>query len=897
MNWLKPYLIKVLLVGAVILLTAYLFFRAYYINFSPYVAVFSVVLFIAEFHTILLMYGMLYSLWPRNYPKFPKANTNKDLQINLFVTVAGEPTEIVRETIIGAKQAALYYQHTHKPNKLPRVIVLNDGKAANKDNWQEIAAICKEQGVYHVARETNEGYKAGNINNGLKEFPADDPHNTIDCFFDADFAAKENFLPEILKPLADDSIDFVQTPQRYKNLNTWVAEAAGAHQIFFFDYICPAKAYDNALFLCGTNYAIRRKALLDAGGVDNRFVTEDYATSIRLHLQGKKGVFLPKVLALGLAPMNLKEYFNQQMRWCKGCLDANAKYFKALFFGPLTLRQKFHYFLSTAYYFIGIRDLILILAPIPYLFFGISLIRANTLEYLAFVYLPLMIFNFILFFLTFRSPIKSLVLDLISFPIFATAFISCVIKKNLPFTITIKKYEKENPFKVYRVQLIVALALIAGLIYSLVMPTQANIYGRLINYFWAMYSAVFLVIGFFLVARENYSFRVALPTFLQIRPVHAYQFARVSFVALSVLITGLFSPTINDYVTSVNDRLQLQKYVQASTGNQELLVPEEGVYYGYYLPNLNTHPRNGTTQIVPGEKTSLVMYYQDWGDEKLFDRRFMDSLSQQNVIPVITWEPWDVKETQKGNSMQEAYSPKVIASGKYDDYIRRFAREAAAYKKPYFLRFAHEMNGNWYPWGDIESNTPQDYIAMWVHVHKIFEEEGATNTIWVWSPNSTDVHGTTDTVMKFYPGAAYVDWVAYSGFNWGDTQTSQWMSFKDLSRDIYGELETLNKPIMVAETSSVSRGDDKALWFRQTVKELPTMPKIKAVVFFNENFKDSDFKLSSGMDVKQVFREIIVTNTYFIQQPDVVTRETTVSTINYPMSKHATEMIQEAIIL
>src|SRR3989344_5336535 len=363
-SWKKVLFMKLLILYGVFLTSAYLLFRAYYINFTPALLPFSLLLYLAELHTLILLFGMFYSLWPRKYPKYISENKNKNLQINIFIPVCGEPIEVVK-----------------------------DGRGAKKDNWQDGREVCKEIGVYHVARKTNEGFKAGNINNGLKLFPADDPHNTIDCFFDSDFCAKKEFLTEILKPLVDDSVDFVQSPQRYKNLNTWVAKAAGAHQIFFFDYICPAKAYDNALFLCGTNYAIRRSALIATEGVEKRFVTEDYATSIKLHLIGKKGVFISKVLAYGLAPMNLKEYFNQQTRWCKGCLDANRAYLKDLVFGPLTKKQKLHYFLSTVYYFIGVRDAILILAPVPYLFFNISLIRANTVTYLAFIYLPLLIYK------------------------------------------------------------------------------------------------------------------------------------------------------------------------------------------------------------------------------------------------------------------------------------------------------------------------------------------------------------------------------------------------------------------------------------------------------------------------------------------------------------------------
>lgn len=802
-----------------------------------------------------------------------------NLQINMFITVAGEPTEIVKNTIKGALKAARFYKKHTNPDKEPRVIVLNDGKGAKKDNWKEIEAIARQLGAEHVARETNEGFKAGNINNGISVYPADDPHNTIDCFFDADFEAKEDFLVEILKPLADDNVDFVQSPQRYKNLKTWVAKAAGAHQIFFFDYICPAKAYDNALFLCGTNYAIRRKALLDAEGVENRFVTEDYATSIKLHLLGKKGVFVSKVLAEGYAPMNLKEYFNQQTRWCKGCLDANGAYLKQLLFGPLTLKQKFHYFLSTVYYFIGIRDLILVFAPLTFLFFGVSLVRANTNAYLVLLYAPYVIFNYVLFFKTFTHPLKSLVLDIVSFPVFAKAFISSVLGKNLPFTITIKKYQRENPFSIYKVQLAVLFVLLSGVVYSIFSQNHYNPYGKYINYFWTAYSSVFLAIGFFMVVRENValnlSFDLKLPSFTSRISNFQLGLAKLSAVLILSFITGLGAPIIYDAYAIERQKVSTESIVKNTKDfiyparEKNLLVPADGVYYGYYLPNLNKHPESPKIKVVQDESPTLTMYYQDWNENSGFNNPFMKKLSDKGVVPIITWEPYDNQNPD--SPLNEHGAPqKLITSGEYNEHIREWAVSAKNYNKPFFLRFAHEMNGNWYAWSATGGAEPQDYIDMWRHVHSIFEEEAADNVIWVWSPNNTDEYGETLGVLDYYPGDKYVDWVGFSAFNWGAPEgtNKKWRTFNYITFDIYNELAKLNKPIMVAETSSATYGGDKTGWFYNTLStDIPNLPLIKGVVIFNQDIPSGNFSLMGGMDYKDVIEENIISNNYYLKAP------------------------------
>lgn len=872
----KAAYVSIILYG-ISLLTAYAIFRAQLINTSGgiVIIILSTILFIAELHTIFHLYGMFYSIWPRKYPEYKKLNRDRKLRINMFICVCGEPAAIVRNTILGAKNAAKHYKKLVSPIHKPRVIVINDGYVAKKENRKEIKDLCRRLGVEHIARRKPGGFKAGNINNALSKTKTSDPHNTIDIVFDSDFAAKEEFLTEITKPFKDDGIDFVQSPQRYQNEDTWVAKASAAHQIFFFDHICPAKGYDNALFLCGTNFAIRRSALDSVNGLDTRFITEDYATSLNLHLKGKKGVFMPKVLALGFAPTSLKQYFSQQLRWSKGNFDVTRAYLKQILFGSLTFKQKLHYILSATYYLIGLRDLILMLAPIPYLFFGTPLIKANTMTFLGLVYGPLLVYNFILYSKTFKHPIKSIVLDLISFPIFTLAFLSSLLQKNLAFIVTIKKYERENPFNVYKIQIAVAATLLSGLLFNIF--THLNLsFGAVVNYFWAVFDIIFLTLGFFLIAKENAyldfignaknAILNLVPNLNYIIPARQFVFKSALAFSTSFAMINLMGMIDGQGHFVLLDRIKTEVDARRE---QELLVPSKGVYYGYYLPQLNNQPITPTVNVVNGEKPTLVMFYQDWNKDSGFNLEFLRSIYKQNVIPVITWEPWDSKNTEVASINQFDYSPKVIAEGKYDEYIKNWARGAAEFKKPFFLRFAHEMNGNWYPWGKVNGNTPEDYKKMWIHVHDIFEKEGATNIIWVWSPNNTDGFGKSDNVLDYFPGHQFADWVGFSGFNWGKTYSfNRWLSFKDLSKEIYSQLSKLNKPIMVTETSSVSYGGNKTEWFRKTLLEdIPSLNLIKAVILFDQDFKSADFSLSSAQYQEEIIKKHILKNDYYLKTP------------------------------
>ncbi len=419
----------------------------------------------------------------------------------MLICVCGEPTEIIRQTILAAKRTADVYTKKINPQRKPRVVVLNDGKVARKENWREILELCRELNIQHIARKIPGGFKAGNINNALTKLQTKDPRNTIDIVLDADYAALPKFLTEITKPFVSDTIDFIQTPQRYRNEKTWIAKAANAHQINFFQYYCESKADDNALFLCGTNFAVRREALNAVNGMDARFITEDYATAIKMHLAGKRGGFIKEPLAKGIAPATLKDYFNQQRRWAKGTFDTTFAFLPQFIWGPMNLKQKLHYLIASTYYLIGIRNFILLIAPMPYLFFNASIIKADNL--LLYLYIPILMFNFFTSIVLVRQPIKSLVLSLITFPVFSSAFVSSIFHRKLGFVVTTKKYERENIFVMYKIQLIICMILTIGLIFHITRyPSQGYI--AIINYFWTAYDILCLTIGFGLMVKENY---------------------------------------------------------------------------------------------------------------------------------------------------------------------------------------------------------------------------------------------------------------------------------------------------------------------------------------------------------------------------------------------------------
>jgi hypothetical protein len=170
-----------------------------------------------------------------------------------------------------------------------------------------------------------------------------------------------------------------------------------------------------------------------------------------------------------------------------------------------------------------------------------------------------------------------------------------------------------------------------------------------------------------------------------------------------------------------------------------------------------------------------------------------------------------------------------ILSGRYDSMIARTARRLATTGKPTMLRWAWEMNGDWYAWGGV--NNPEQsagFVKAWKHVWGIFADQGAKNVSWVWSPNwlSTPTD-SWNQVQAYYPGDKYVDWVAMSGYDLR-RETPETLFDKVYAR------YSPTKPIMIAEVGSVDRGGTtKGDWITTFARWADQRPGVGAVTWFD----------------------------------------------------------------
>ena len=259
-------------------------------------------------------------------------------------------------------------------------------------------------------------------------------------------------------------------------------------------------------------------------------------------------------------------------------------------------------------------------------------------------------------------------------------------------------------------------------------------------------------------------------------------------------------------------------------------------------------------------KAVYAHWFQSWEPQQY--GKFLSSLAQRlhsdGRTPLLTWEPQD---GTVGTAYQPDYSLDTIISGKHDNYIRTYAQDIRGSGVPIYLRLMHEMNGDWYPWGDsINGNTPEMYKQAWIHIHNIFEAEGATNVKWVWCPNEVSTWTPSHPMADFYPGDSYVDWIALDGYNWAGADGSPWYSFEEVFGKSYDEILGVapTKPLMISEFASDERGGSKAQWIRDIRTVVPTrFPKIKALIWFNKDQDGAFWKIDSSASALQAYQELV----------------------------------------
>ncbi|DBB00628.1 TPA: hypothetical protein ACH3X3_002312 [Trebouxia sp. C0006] len=235
--------------------------------------------------------------------------------VRVLVPCYKESLEILRRTIMAAYDAQL-------PEGCSRTIYLcDDGKDPKKRKWVDSLAsdVVYVSGRKRPAGEMNG--KSGNINNVCSQmYPPGTrvPGSELICVFDADQVASKEFFMKTI-PMFDggDDVGMVLSPQCFHNLNLH-SDIFNHSNVHFWEYMQPG--YDTLGFISctGTNFLVRSNALLEVGGSPQYTLTEDFALGMEMKKYGWHCRYVQEYLAIGEAPDQIRNCYQQRSRWCKG---------------------------------------------------------------------------------------------------------------------------------------------------------------------------------------------------------------------------------------------------------------------------------------------------------------------------------------------------------------------------------------------------------------------------------------------------------------------------------------------------------------------------------------------------------------------------------------------------
>jgi cellulose synthase (UDP-forming) len=295
--------------------------------------------------------------------------------VDIFIPTYNEPFGVLEKTMTGA--LCLDY-----PNA--KVWVLDDGRR----EW--LKTFCETKGVGYLNRPDNAHAKAGNINHALTKTNAE-----FVAIFDADFVPQRNFLMRTVGFFVDPKIGIVQVPHAFYNpdpmqANLALRKSLPDEQRFFFDVVMPCRDAWDAAFCCGSNSVTRRAALnAVGGGLPTESITEDILLSMTMLRAGYVTRYLCERLAYGLAPESVEAFFVQRQRWARGAIQI-LYLSKGPFGRGLTLMQRL-LFLPTHWLALGLRTFAALMAPLVFMWTGVSPVFDVSAADIVHYYLPMML--------------------------------------------------------------------------------------------------------------------------------------------------------------------------------------------------------------------------------------------------------------------------------------------------------------------------------------------------------------------------------------------------------------------------------------------------------------------------------------------------------------------------
>jgi cellulose synthase/poly-beta-1,6-N-acetylglucosamine synthase-like glycosyltransferase len=310
-------------------------------------------------------------IWSMKKPGYlPPENGHRVAMATTFVS--SEPIDMLEQTLLAMRDVK--YPH--------------DTYVLDESNNPNVRELCAKIGVTHFSRKDIERYnqksgkfqtrtKGGNINSWLDSYGKKYDFVT---FLDPDHKPLPTYLDCVLGYFRIGNVGFVQAPQIYGNqAKNWIARGAAEQTYYFYGPMLLGLHGLDSCIVNGSHSTFRMQALNDIDGYAVHDA-DDVLTSIRLNAKKWSGIYVPEVLAIGLAPDTWTTFLQQQTRWAYSMLDLFFHHYGRELKG-LKLEQRIGYLFLSLYYFLAIGFVLLLLLPLISVLFNYAPVNTELLTF------------------------------------------------------------------------------------------------------------------------------------------------------------------------------------------------------------------------------------------------------------------------------------------------------------------------------------------------------------------------------------------------------------------------------------------------------------------------------------------------------------------------------------
>lgn len=190
--------------------------------------------------------------------------------------------------------------------------------------------VSNHKTVKLIRRESKTGFKAGNLNHGLKQIADEYEYFAIS---DADGILPKDFLTRLIPYFSlDKNIGFIQSQQQTNPKQGFIFSEYLKHQTrLHYKYFVPAKNKYGYVLFYGHGGIIRMNVWKQVGGFPDS-ITEDFIFTSEALRFGYRGLFVSDVICYEDFPEDYHKYRKRGERWISGTVDYFLKYYPKLLF-------------------------------------------------------------------------------------------------------------------------------------------------------------------------------------------------------------------------------------------------------------------------------------------------------------------------------------------------------------------------------------------------------------------------------------------------------------------------------------------------------------------------------------------------------------------------------------